>query len=256
MLLEESGQNIAAIVTVFKRVCKILGIEQLWQEIEAIEGTIKAGTIDELYLLIRKSVERAMYRFLSSTELIDTDTEINFYIEGIEKLSKEMDDFISAQNRQQSAENIERLKKQQVPESLAKNIIILDTLYLCLDVIGLNQQTQQPLEDCAQIFFELFDTFDLLWLRDQINQLPTTTVWESLAKSTSREEFKRVSCQLTLTVLSNQGQTPQSKMAECFNLRNEQINRYKKLLAMVKSDSAIELEKVTVLLKELDKIAE
>ena len=144
--------------------------------------------------------------------------------------------------------------KDGVPASLALNVVTLDVMYLCLDVIWLNKQTSSSLKDCAQVFFELMVTLDLLWLREKISSLPEKTVWKSLARRTAREEFNSVCCSLSLTALQQQGATMSNKIENWFTSFDKPIARYRKLLALVHSDDEIELEKIMVLLKELREI--
>ena len=105
--------------------------------------------------------------------------------------------------------------------------------------------------DCAQVFFELLRELDLLWLRDKISLLPNKTVWESLARRTAREEFNSVCSHLALTTLQGQKGGVKDKINSWLIKFEKSIARYRKLLAMVHTGDLIELEKITVLLKEL-----
>jgi len=254
-ILDESGHSISAIVAVYKRVCCIFVIENLWREIEQVQLQLNADVIENLYGELRILIERAMYWFLSIETPLQTEEDVNSYLNGIAHLKSSLVTIISDNSNKRIDQGVDKLINQGVPAGLALDIVTMDIMYLCLDVIWLNKHTELPLNDCARAFFELTESLDLLWLREQINQLPDKSMWQSLARRTSREEFNAVACDLSLKVLQQDGGSISDMLENWFKTFDEAINRYRKLLTMVKSDATIELEKVTVLLKELQDIA-
>jgi len=163
--------------------------------------------------------------------------------------------FMSEEGNQAIDQKVDFFIKQDVPAELALNVVTLDVLYLCLDVIWVNKQAKSSLKECAQVFFELMVEMELLWLREKISSLPEKTVWESLARRTAREEFNSVCCSLSLSTLKQQGATMPAKIENWLSSFDAPIARYRKLLALVHSDEEIELEKIMVLLKELRAIS-
>jgi glutamate dehydrogenase len=162
---------------------------------------------------------------------------------------------MSEAGNQRIDEEVNRLIQQGVPAGLAVNIVNLDVLYLCLDVIWLNHKTSSSLKECAQVFFELMVELDLLWIAKKIASLPEKTVWESLARRTAREEFNSVCCSLSLASLQQPGANTVDKISNWLETFDKPIARYRKLLALVRTDDDISLEKITVLLKELRDIS-
>lgn len=254
-VMDESDYSISVIVVIYKQVCRIFQIDRLWQEVEHLQQQLSDQVLEELYYHLRKLMERAMHWFLSIDEQLQTEKDVLSYEQGIEQLKNLLSDVVPEESGKHIDAEVDRLIQQGVPSGLALNIVTMDMMYLCLDVIWLNKNSAHPMQDCARVFFSLLEAMDLLWLRDQINRLPRGNVWESLARRTSREEFNVVSCTLSLSVLDLPGQQWQEKLDSWFRSYDTAIDRYRKLLAMVRSEPAIELEKVTVLLKELQDIA-
>jgi len=60
-----------------------------------------------------------------------------------------------------------------------------------------------------------------------------------------------VCCHLSLATLQEEGGAINEKVNNWLGKSEKSITRYRKLLALVHSGDAIELEKITVLLKEL-----
>ncbi|MCK5121935.1 MAG: NAD-glutamate dehydrogenase, partial [Methylococcales bacterium] len=247
-LMDETGCSIVSVFNVYKQVCNIFVINELRQEIESQCLHLDANVLDELQQDIRKVIERSMRWFLSREQ---AEMEIQHYTDGVAELQSTLPSFLSEQASQSVDERVDAFIQQGVPSSLALNVVTLDVMYLCLDVIWLNKQTNSSLKECAQVFFALMLEFDLLWLREKIRALPEKTVWESLARRTAREEFNAVCCSLSLAVLQQQGATIPGNVSTWVAASGVAVTRYRKLLAMVHADNEIELEKITVLLKEL-----
>ncbi len=254
-VLDESGHSISTIVSVYKRVCHIFSIEELRDQIAQLHVHLNAEVIDQLDSNLCRLIERAMYWFLSVGKPVQNEKEALVYLNGIMHLKNSLTTMISENINKRIDLEVEHLISQGVPAALALDIVTMDIMYLCLDVIWLSNNTDLPLNDCAQVFFDLIETLDLLWLREQINQLPDKSVWQSMARRTSREEFNTVICALSLSALRQQGNRISERLENWNTVFSESIRQYKRLLAMVKSDTSIELEKVTVLLKELQDIA-
>ncbi|MCK5190229.1 MAG: NAD-glutamate dehydrogenase, partial [Methylococcales bacterium] len=247
-LMEETGCSIVSIFNTYKQVCHIFVIEALWQEIDTLDLQLDSKVLEDLQRDIRKVIERAMHWFLSQDQ---TQVDIQLYIKGVAELKDIRSSFMSEEGNQAIDQKVDVLIKQNVPAELALNVVTLDVLYLCLDVIWLNKHTKSSLKECALVFFELMIKMELLWLREKISTLPEKTVWESLARRTAREEFNSVCCSLSLSALQQQGSTMPAKIENWFSSFDAPIARYRKLLALVHSDEEIELEKIMVLLKEL-----
>ena len=251
-LMEETGCSIVSIFSIYKQVCHIFVIDALWTEIDTLDLQMDSRVLEDLQRDIRKVIERALHWFLSQDQ---SHVDIKLYINGIAELKNIRSSFMSEEGNQAIAQKVDIFIKQGVPADLALNVVTLDVLYLCLDVIWLNKQNKSSLKDCAHVFFQLMVEMELLWLREKISSLPEKTVWESLARRTAREEFNSVCCSLSLSALQQQGKTMPDKIENWFSSFDAAIARYRKLLALVHSDEEIELEKIMVLLKELRAIS-
>lgn len=246
-IMQETGCSIVSLFNVYKQVCQIFGLEQLWQDIESQELTIESTILEKMLQDTEKAIERAMQWFLSRDNKIPSQ----FYVDSIAELKLLPPSLISEEANRLIEKQVNIYIKQNVPADLAYSVVTLDVLYLCLDVIWLHKQISISLKSCAQIFFNLMVTLDLFWLREKIAKLPEQTVWKSLARRTAREEFNLVCRSLSLSALQQQGTTMPEKIENWSVSFDKPIARYRKLLLLVRSDDELELEKITVLLKQL-----
>ncbi len=254
-IMDETGYSLSSIVAVYKQVCRIFTIDVLWKEVEHLHLHLVDDVVEVLYWQLRKLIERAIHWFLSIADPLTDAKDVESYLNGITQLKSFLPEVMSDESNKHIDEEVDRLIQHGVPSALALDVVNLDMMYLCLDVIWLNKNCNSTLQECAEVFFHLIESLELIWLREQINQLPGKTVWQLLARRTSRDEFHLVVCALSLSVLQRAESQVVGKLENWFKTFEEAINRYRRLLAMTKSDEVIELEKVTVLLKELQGIA-
>jgi glutamate dehydrogenase len=254
-IMDETGHPIQQCVAVYRVVCQVFSIDPLWTEINQLSLQLSNEVTVDLYGRLRKLIERSMHWFLIHDTLPGNEAEVTDFINGIQQLKIMLPDVMSERFNKQIDEQVDHYCKQGVPNPVAFSTVIMDMMYLGLDIIWLDKNSDPTLEDCARVFFHLIETMDLLWLRGQISQLPKETVWQSLARRTAREEFNAAIFDLALAALRQPGNDVADQMDAWFSAHQQVIESYQQLLGMVKSDSSIELEKVTVLLKKLIDIA-
>ncbi len=254
-ILEQGGVSTVNTVNVYKRVCYIFSVDSLWREIEMLQTRITGELSESMFAYIRRLIERSMNWFMTvETELPAMET-LESYFQGIQQLKDALPTLQNNQLNKKIDQQVEHLIEQGVPAALALDVVSTEVMYLCLDVVWLQKQTAKTLTECAQVFFILIESLDLLWLRDKIYQLPQKNLWQALAKRTARQEFSSISCSLALSVLQQPGASVKDRMENWRQCFKQVIDRYQQLLAQVKSEEGIELEKITVLLKELQDIA-
>ncbi|MDQ7089515.1 MAG: NAD-glutamate dehydrogenase [Methylococcales bacterium] len=254
-LMEETGCSTVAIINIDSLVCEVFNVDILWEQLESQTTQLNKEVFASLKMTLRKAIEKAMYWFIDKDrQQLGLFDDRQDYIEGIKALNTQIASFMTQTEQKWIDEQVDNFIHKGVAAEVAIEIVVLDVLYWCLDVVWLKKQTRSSLQDCAIAFFQIIDAFDLLWLRQQINDLPKNTVWESLARRTVKKEFNNVCCRLTIVVLQQSSLKVNDKLAACLKLSNTAITRYRKLVSLVKTDKDIELEKITVLLKELVEI--
>ncbi len=252
-LMEETHCNSAAIININNLVYEIFNIDKIWLQLESISLDRKVSEL--LKTILREAIKKAIYWFINKdTQHLGIFNNSQAYIDGIKTLSTQVSSFVTTTEQQWIDKQVEDFIHQGVSAGIAVEIVVLDILYWCLDVVWLKRKTTSSLEDCAIVFFQVIENFDLLWLRKQINNLPKNTLWEALARRTVKKEFNGVCCDLTIAVLQQSSLKVNDKLSYCLKASAQAITHYHKLVTLVKIDNEITLEKITVLLKELVEI--
>lgn len=255
-ILAENEHSISTLVEVYGCVTEIFSIDELWQNAVSNQLTIRHDALLNVLANLQRLTDRAVHWFLHLEQQELSEQDVDFYTQGIKQLTRHMPSLISDVTKQQHVVQVEKYRHQGVPAQLAMDIANTDILFLFLDVMWLHKHSKYPLLDCANILFSVFEKLDMLWLREQINTLPKTGLWQSLARRSYRKSFNGASQSLGLSVIEADGTSNDSKL-KAWNKRHEsEIDRYKLLLDRVKEEPVIDIEKITVLLRALQEITE
>jgi glutamate dehydrogenase len=97
---------------------------------------------------------------------------------------------------------------------------------------------------------------DLLWFRDQINAFPVTDRWSILAKAAYKGDLDWVQRALTIGVLSGKAKSIPGKVNYWLEAHRDAIERWKSIIADMRSADTIEFAILFVAIRELLDLAE
>ena len=141
------------------------------------------------------------------------------------------------------------LVKAGVEAGLAENLAALEFIFPALDLVDLAQSTSSDLEKAARTYFGVDAELGLTGWRDQINRLPTDTLWQTQARGSARDDVYSIASQVTKSLLSRQ-----EDIATWREQHTAAIVKLNQLLATITTQGA-DLAPVSVALRELRSLA-
>jgi len=81
----------------------------------------------------------------------------------------------------------------------------LPFLRAALDMVEVASQTKRPIQQVATVFYELGESLDLEWLRNQIEGLPVEGHWHAQARGSLLDELNHQHRALASQVLKSSG---------------------------------------------------
>lgn len=144
---------------------------------------------------------------------------------------------------------------------MASRLAACNTLFTSLDLVEASRVSQFSLEEVAQTFYILGNALDLPWVREAITEYPLETQWGELGRSSYRDDLDRVQRILSINVLKfAKKKLKKASIEERVQawLDEQQVfaQRWKNLLADIKSSATVEFVTYSVLLRELFDFAE
>jgi glutamate dehydrogenase len=185
--------------------------------------------------------------------LADLQATLAYFSPGVARLSAGLREFVSPEYRDELDAVAGHYIGKGVPESLAQRIASLDELYSALDLVEVSAETGRAEATAATVYFALGGLLDLYWLGHQINALPAETRWQSLARSALRNDLSTQARLLAANALtlSPDAEDCDALIGAWESKHRVNLERYRHLLADVKSVGATEMSMLSVLLREL-----
>ena len=245
-LREDTGASPADIARASIVAREVFGVRSLWEEIEALDGSVAADVQSEMLLSSRRSVERATRWLLRSRPRpLDIAAEIARYAEGARTVAGGLPGFLVESEQEAWRERVGRLTEAGVPEDVAARVATQSALFSALDIVEVAGATEREIEEVAALHFQLGGALALHWLRDQIAALPRMNRWQAMARAALRDDLFALHAELTADVLRHGG------IDAWMEANRHAADRAQEILGEIRSGGTFDLTTLPVAMREV-----
>ncbi|HIF18260.1 MAG TPA: NAD-glutamate dehydrogenase [Cycloclasticus sp.] len=256
---DEAGASIGQVVKNYKIACEIFNVELVWADIEALDNKVPPAIQIDMLMEVRKLIERTMYWLQSNRAHIDSiETIVSEFADSVSVISADIVNYVSQADKDHAAQRSAVLKEAGVSSLLAQKVACLELEFIALDIIAVLTAVEQGKDDVLPVYSAVSDELKLSWLHGCINSLPRKNYWQSLARSALRDDLHAENRALLITIFqhSSKNSSADKRVSTwCANNRAE-IDRYLHLVSVIQAEGEIEIEQLSVILKELHAIVE
>jgi glutamate dehydrogenase len=237
---EDTGQRPAAIAKAYTAAREILEARELWAEIEALDSKVAEDTqidaIKQIWSLLRHLTRWLLNR---PGGTLDIAANVERYQGGVSALRKALPDVLTPTGKGDFSCTQEKWEGLGLPAELGLRLARMPELRAALDMVEVAQQSGQPMEKVAAVFFELGEALDLEWLRDQIEALPVEGHWHAQARGSLLDELNHQHRALALQVLSLTGDRKDVSPVQAWLQRDDASLQYtRSMLAEILTQNA------------------
>ncbi|OOG49227.1 NAD-glutamate dehydrogenase domain-containing protein [Rhodanobacter sp. C01] len=237
---EDTGQRPAAIAKAYTAAREILDARELWAEIEALDSKVAEDTqidaIKQIWSLLRHLTRWLLNR---PGGTLDIAANVERYQASVSALRKALPDVLTPTGKGDFSCTQEKWEGLDLPAELALRLARLPELRAALDMAEVAQQSGQPMEKVAGVFFELGEALDLEWLRDQIEALPVEGHWHAQARGSLLDELNHQHRALALQVLALTGDRKDISPVQAWLQRDDASLQYtRSMLAEILTQNA------------------
>ena len=198
---EETGVSVVEVARAWVAARDILGLVDLWTQVDDLTGRVKTDVQLDLFLELRSLVERSTLWLLRHRKLpLDIGAAVGRYRDGLRRLV-ELHGTLRGRLRDGAfALEASRLAAG-VPERLAERSVQWRLLHTGFDMLEIAERTSTPVETVAGVYWHVFDHLDLLWLWEAVGGLPRSTRWQNQARSALRDDLVAALAELATDAL-------------------------------------------------------
>lgn len=200
--MEETGADAARLARAFLAMDEVFGIAQ---HVEAI-AQLPAGIDYELWLQLhvdsRRLLDRAT-RWVLEHESLDASVDeiLAKFAEPVARLREGLADMLCGVDAERARAWFERDVEAGLPEELARRHSLDFESYTLLDITQLASASEFSAQEAAEIYYAVYDRYGIDDLLTQISDLPRSSRWEALARSSLRDDLYAAVLGLTQAVL-------------------------------------------------------
>jgi glutamate dehydrogenase len=256
-LNEETGVAVPQLARGFAVARDVFAMPAFWDEVEALDNRIEAGT--QLSMLIdgRRLVERSTRWLVRSRPRgeINVAQTTERFAGPARELAAALPDALRGHDREVYDARLQELVEAGVAHQLAARVASMNALLAVFEIVqdadacGCSQQL------ATTVYFGTGSRLGLDWLRDRIIELPRSDRWQALARAALRDDLHELHRALTRDVLSETeaaGRGDGEAAIEEWLVRNAAaVARGREVLADVRASDSYDTTTLPVLLREL-----
>lgn len=251
---EETGAPVSAILRAYMIARKVLNIDVIWKEIEALEAIIPATKQTELIMQYVRLLRRVTRWFLRSQRMqVDVAGSIALYTPGMIEFKKAIPDVFGPGHRTHYDDLLNYYLELGISKELSLELTMVRPLFSALDIIDVASVLNMSVRHAAEVYFAIGEFLNLAWVRSQIIAHPTDNNWESLSREALRDDLDWQQRKLTEGIISLHCKT-RDHMA-CFQQWTEKhealIVRWRAILAELKAAPTLTYTMYFVAIREL-----
>ncbi len=200
---EETGASVPEITAAWLVARDVFDMPGFWAEVEALDGTADTSAQIQALLEGRKLTERAVRWLLHFRRpLFDIAATVEFFAAGVLTVAGSLPKLLAGRDLSGFEACRDAFLARDLPAELADRIAAMVPAYSAFDIVEIAQRRGRPVEETAEVYFDLADRLEIARLRDRITALPRDDRWNTMARNALRDDLYSAHAALAADVLT------------------------------------------------------
>jgi len=226
-LNEETGASVPDIGAAWMVARDVFDMAGFWAQVEALDGQVETSVQILLLLEARKLTERAARWLLHSLRPpFDIQATIEFLADGVLTVGSSLPKLLTGTDLTGFDERRDSFTSRGVPLELAERVAAMVPAYSAFDIVSIAARVRRPVEETAEVYFDLADRLQITRLRDRITALPRDDRWNTMARGALRDDLYSAHAALAADVLEVTGPgSPEQRLAAWVQRNDSAVRR-------------------------------
>ena len=214
-LNEETGASVPHITEAWLVAREVFDMPGFWLQLRALDGQVDTSAQVFALLEARKLTERATRWLLHFRRPpFDIQATIDFFAGGVLTVAGGLPKLLAGLDMSSFDERREIFASRGFPDNLAERVAAMVPAYSAFDIVDIASSTGRPVEETAEVYFDLADRLQITRLRDRITALARDDRWNTMARNALRDDLYTEHAALTRDVLTvTETGTPEQRLA-------------------------------------------
>jgi glutamate dehydrogenase len=225
-LNEETGASVPDIAAAWLVARDVFDMAGFWAQVEALDAKVDTAVQVQLSLEGRKLTERAARWLLYNRRPpFDVQATIDFLAGGVLAVGSSLPKLLTGSDLTGFEERRDSFTSRGVPVALAERVAAMVPAYAAFDIVDVAASTGRPVEETAEVYFDLADRLQITRLRDRITALPREDRWNTMARAALRDDLYSAHAALAADVLQATGPGKPEERLAAWVARNDSAVR-------------------------------
>ena len=255
---DSTGADINSIVKAYVAARDVFRMDELWQQIEALDYTVSSEIQEDMMASLMRLVRRASRWFLRNRRReINLQEEVDRFRDRAEGISANLSNLLAGEGKETWQNHYDRLIEAGVNEELASSIAGSNNMFSALSIIEGAEQTNRSAEDVAATFYQVGCNLDLEWFLEQLNIISVHSHWQALARETYRDDLDWQQRTLTVSIINTLPEGDiEARMRVWLDKSEPMITRWRKTVLELREGDINDFAIFAVALRELLDLAQ
>jgi glutamate dehydrogenase len=256
-LCDETGLSLPVLARAHVIARDVLDAVDTWTAIDALDLVVPAATQNEMFLLVRRLVERSARWLVRHVEPLDLGPAVERFRPGVRAVIDALPDLLVGRVAEAAKTTASGFVTAGVPDDLARAVAASDAALAALPSVALGAEHDLDPLVVARIQFLLDDHLALDRVRDRIAALPRADRWQTEARAALRDDFYESQHALTAAVLTETDRSarPEARVDEWLTAHGPAVNRFQELVTDVERTETADLAALAVVRRALRDLA-
>jgi glutamate dehydrogenase len=251
---EETGASTPDTVRAYLVAREVFDLASFYRAIEALDNKVDTGTQIAMLLEARKLAERGTRWLLGNRRPpLDLAGSVSFFVKGVNGLLSHIPKLLTGPDLTAFEERRDSFAARGVPLELAERVAAMVPAYSTFDLVEVSSFTGRPVNEVAEVYFDLADRLQFARLRERVIALPRDNRWNAMARSALRDDLYAAHAYLTRDVLahSTPGLSPEERLAHWTEANSAAVHRARQTLSEIWESDNFDLATLSVALRAI-----
>ncbi|MFC4115386.1 NAD-glutamate dehydrogenase [Nonomuraea zeae] len=251
---EETGASTPDIVRAYLVAREVFDLPSFYRAVEALDNKVDTATQIAMLLEARKLVERGTrWLLVNRRPPLDLAGSAGFFMKGVNGLIAHIPKLLTGPDLAAYEERRDAFQSRGVPLELAERVAGMVPAYSTLDLVEVSSLTGRPVNEVAEVYFDLADRLQFARLRERVIALPRDNRWNSMARSALRDDLYAAHASLTRDVLahSTPGLPPEERLERWSESNSAAVSRARQTLSEIWESDHFDLATLSVALRAI-----
>ncbi len=258
-VMEETSVAEPVIARAFVALREIYSLDETIDALAELPADFPTDRWSTVHLDLRRLLDRAVRWFVNHVEQgTSVQEDIDAFKPLVAPFRARLSEYLRGCDLQRAGAGVETARAWQLPEELGRHWAEQFESFALLDIAHSTRRVDEPVENIAEVYYAVYDRFEVDNLLERITKLPRTDRWQALARAALRDDLYSTVADIAVAVMraspTLQGQDAGERLMAWQELNADQLQRASNMFAEVNQLEQDDISSLSVALRLLRSI--